>query len=172
MKKVSMQFHALPEEITLILNEIVNKKELYISCLGTVNNFSVSNYLDSIALELVKKETVFIALQLRNPDFACNNRKDFDIKNKGALYITLGFKKENELRESIISGYLCEDSKKLESVLAYFKKKLHKGCIVINPETNASAKVSNHYYSDGAVAFEKTHGTLLAFAGGNIYSVQ
>jgi hypothetical protein len=161
----------LPSEILDCLNDFIKTHAVKIISLGKVNSFKISPFEVQEISALSETGTVFLAIGDGVIDETCTTFREFQQKNTRLLYITIGCKKNDSLKESVVSGFLSEDDIVLKKINYLFKKRLHKGGIARNPETGTSVEVPSHYYSDGAQHFEKNGGRLVAFAGNTIYSV-
>jgi hypothetical protein len=161
----------LPLEILRCIEEFPLRNIIRITTLGDIGQFKVSHYVAEDILARSKDETVFLAIGITDIVNQFSNQSDFMRNNPGLLYVDIGFFKKDSLKESGISGYISEESKELMGLIKFFKRRLKKGGRAINPETGSSVSVPSHYYSEGAYAFEKNGGKLLALAGTSLYSV-
>ncbi|WP_137938604.1 hypothetical protein [Chitinivorax sp. B] len=152
---MSLQFHALPSEITSVLKEVVLEGNVFISILHS-QPFSVE-IIDDIddacrrLLSLSNEKNVRCALSTRKiaPESSLNRFLDL---NDGCIVLDVGKVSDVQLNESAV--LFMSDNVDGERVAKNFSKRIKKitksGVLAINPITKAKSVNKSHRYTDGA----------------------
>ncbi len=168
MADISLQFHAVPEELLSLIKQCVN--ELQIHVVGfrffpfDAAEISASE-LDSAIAEFSPIEQ--IAFTLRKPKLPATGQTDFLEKNPNSLLLSIERVDREGLRQSGLSAR-TDDPKSLaiwKSIATRVKNITKVGAVVINPDTGDSGYERTFRYTAGAEALQKSGVVILPLAG-------
>jgi hypothetical protein len=172
MPKVSLQFHADPDEL-LALTGVWAEEEGYVR---TAEQFFpyravVAGREAATASELGIDRVDRIALTTEPPMLPSSNEAEDARFGGDALLVTFGKCTEDGLRQSALGG-ITDDrdvAQRWRSLVARSKKAMHKGAVLRNPLTGATKHGTQHLHTPGAHELARRGVKMLAAAGWNEY---
>ena len=171
MGRISIQFHALPDELLEIVRNFVLDFDLHIVAMRFFPFEAIevaSDKLDDIFAE--KSPYRELAFTMNKPVFPVRSNTDFASKNPDKLRLDIQRPTDKGLRQTMLSAHT--DDPKALSVWKEFEKRLRKntrsGVVVRNPNTGATGKNRVFRYSAGAKALASGGVAMLPIAGGNL----
>jgi hypothetical protein len=168
MTGMSIQFHALPEELLPIFAEAVTSDNLHVFAVR-FPPFSIAKIEPSRLGEAFADPSIWRFKFTMSPvDLAkVTNGNEFLDMNPDALILDIGPKREQGLRESRLST--MADVSKKTSPWAKIAMKLRAitktGAISVNPDNGASGKARGHRFSKGARALELSGVPMVSLTG-------
>jgi hypothetical protein len=168
MADISIQFHALPEELLPFVKQCVNDYALHVVAMRffPFEAIEVSpDGIDDIFSEASRYRE--LAFTLHQPVLPVKSNTDFFDKNPGKLRLDIQRKSHHGLRQSWLA---CRtDNSEAFAVWKQVAKRLKKmtqtGVIVVNPDTGATVPSRSFRYTAGAKALELSGVTMLQAAG-------
>jgi hypothetical protein len=169
--KLRLQFHADPAEL-FELAGVWAEQEGY---LRTAEQFFpvyravVAGIGVASAEDLGINRVDRIALTPASPVLPVSDEEDFANRNRDALFIKVGARSDEGLRQSAMGG-MTDDrdlAKRWKNLAAKARKQMHKGAVVRNPHTAASEHGREHLHTVGAHALAREGVKMLAIAGWN-----
>lgn len=171
MTDISIQFHALPEEVTAFAKQ----------CMLDFNLYAVAmKYFPFELIEVTAEEMEKIAdapilyeelgLTLKKPTLPAKDNVDFYVNNPARLRITLARKDPKGLRQIGLSARTDDvDALAIWKKIATRLKSITKtGVVALNPDTGATVPARTFRYTVGAKAMASTGVPMLPLAGGNL----
>lgn len=172
MKKISIQFHATPEELFDFLNSLRNVLEFSLGVIGW-NPFSLMlvnrdvdfNFKDLTIIE--RKDFLRIVMSSKESLLHANSENHFYDKNPGCVTIDIGDLTVNSLKESVLSFMSSNEEEILfaSKIASNLKKHTSVGAVAVNPDTGAEAKIGAHRYTQGAKYLYDCGVKMLPMAG-------
>lgn len=168
MADISIQFHALPEEIARFLTEIAQEYSLYLVAI-TERPFKARQCVADELLIQAEKGLLpkKIFLSIPKPTIASSSKEEFTSNNPSCLLINAGNIDRDGLHESWLAIRSEDDSamitwKKVAKKLIAMTKS---GAVAVNPKTGATSTLRSHRYTDGAKHISENGVVILPVAG-------
>jgi hypothetical protein len=168
MADISIQFHALPEELREFVKQIVPEFGLHVIAIRFPPYRAVE--LDSEQVDEAFTDSSpydELAFTLRQPILPAKGNMEFCDKNPDALWLAIGKRTKTDLRESWLSAR-TENA----AVLAVWKKiakrlrgMTERGALAVQPKTGATGPARDHRYTAGAKALEASGVPMLTITG-------
>jgi hypothetical protein len=168
MADISIQFHALPEELRDFVKECVTDFGLHILGIRFPPYQAVElapRQLDAAFADSSPYDE--LAFTLRRPALPRESSMDAADANPDALWLAIGKRTETELRESHLSARTDNDV-----VLAVWKKiakrlkgMTEKGAVAMQPKTGLTAPARWHRYTSAAKELEARGVRMLTITG-------
>jgi hypothetical protein len=174
MADISIQFHALPDEVVYFAEEIVRDFSLYLAGMRSFP-FDVKQVCDlpcrvpGSVVEFCKTMPEYkrLAFTLARPVVTVKSELDFADKNPDYLRLDVGKLVAKGLEQSWLSART--DSKEAieiwKKVAARLRKVTKQGVLAINPKTGATSIIKSFRYTPKAKALESQGIAALPFAG-------
>jgi hypothetical protein len=167
MSDISIQFHAVPEELLQFLDECVRQFALRIVAIR-LNPF-IAFELEPERLQQVLTDPSIrrLSLSTGSPSLPAASGNAFEDENPDNLLVDIGRRTEKGLSESWIA---CRTSSPRHlAVWKQIEKRLktmtHIGATAINPKTGACARLARHRFTDGAIKAQLQGVPMLPAAG-------
>jgi len=155
MSGFSVQFHALPSEIKLLMGNLIDDNNVFITC---IRRNPSSSFRSEIILHLWDRDVSVdfgilkgIAFTMESPDLASKTIREFNEKNMSSLILEIGDLSPLGLNESWI--YTSATDK---DILRRWRKarkllldQLLSGAEAVNPDTHETAPMKWHRFSEG-----------------------
>ena len=170
MSDISIQFHALPEEILPLLQDFIAK-------IGPGIVAIRFRPFEAVTCDPAKMDDAFgdesvrrIAFTLTAPVVAAEGMNAFLDKNPDVLLLDIGRRSERGLGESWLSakGVQPEVARKWGLLVRRLRAITEEGAIAVNPKSGATAKVKGHRFTRGAKLLEMEGVSILPAAGTTI----
>lgn len=168
MADISIQFHALPEELREFVKQCVSDFGLHVVAI---------RYRPFEAVELAgdRLNEVFLDSSthrrlhctLGKPTLPVADELVFGDKNPDALRLDIGERTKKELRESWLSAR-TENTAALavwKKIAKRLKGLTEKGALAVQPKTGATGSARGHRYTPGAKALEASGVPMLTITG-------
>ncbi|MBE9376100.1 hypothetical protein IQ251_16735 [Saccharopolyspora sp. HNM0983] len=172
MTKLSLQFHAAPDEALSLLPQWLQGMDVDALVERFFPDYRVSLVrLDGLAAEAQQEPINRVCVGPGPLDSSGTSGMDSLELNPDVLTMTLGTFNDQGLRETML-GAGADDPSAITSwrkVVNRARKSMLRGAWVLNPRTGARAEAPKHLYTQGAVQLYKEGVTLLAVAGWNAY---
>lgn len=169
MSDISIQFHALPEELLPLVEQSVREHRLHVVKMRFFPFEAVEVSPEQLSSVFADSAVGRIALTVTPPDLPANNEMRFLDQNVGALVLDVGRQEKKGLGESWLAART--DDEELLSIWRSIAKRLKAmtkaGAVAVNPATGAEAPVRNHRYTEGAKALETKGVPILPVGGKN-----
>lgn len=171
MPKISVQFHALPEEIIDYVKVWSKEFGLFIVIIELNPSFTVNLITDEEYKNNELCNARRICLYLKNPDLNQRSYSEFLNKNPDCLSVAIGKYSENKLEESIIGTQTqnTESLKIWKKIVKKFNANTLSGAWVINPYNKAKAFYKEHRYTESAKKLFKEGVNIVPVDGWNKY---
>jgi hypothetical protein len=166
-KDISIQFHALPDELMDLVRSFVREVNCHVTALkfqpfeATLADASrLSEIFHDVAVRRV-------ALTLARPVLSVGGLNEFLDRNSSALLLDIGRRSNEGLRESWLTAKAQDTG--LHDKWKEFAERLRSmtklGTIATNPQTGASVRLKGHRFSSGAKELENEGVPMLPAAG-------
>jgi hypothetical protein len=168
MTDISLQFHALPEEVLPPFRRFVEDAHGHVVAIR-FNPFEASLAEPAELEQLFADSSIRrLAVTLRPPDLSANGMNQFLDHNPGALLLEIGRSTPDGLRESWLTARTddADTLSKWRGLLKKLRSLTKAGAMAVNPETGARAKMRSHRFTAGAKALERNGTPILPAAGG------
>jgi len=171
MPKVRLQFHASASELV----ELAERWAEECGCTLVVERFfpayraDLADRTGPLVGDRPDRTVDRLALTDVPPDLSATSAHDFAVKNPRALFLLVGLRSDEGLRESALGG-MTEDialAKIWRRVVRAAKTHMHRGATVSNPQTGAAARAPDHLHTPGAHTLAADGVRMLAIAGWN-----
>lgn len=168
MADISIDFHALPEELRSFVDQIASDYRLHTVAIRYAP-FEVIEVVGDALNKLFADSSTHRRLQftLKSPTLPVTGILDFGDKNPDALRLDIGESSKTVLRESWLSAR-TENAAAL-SVWKKIAKRLRgmtsKGALAVHPDTGATGDAGSHRYTAGAKALEDSGVAMLTITG-------
>jgi hypothetical protein len=165
MGSISIQFHALRDEINVMVREMSAREGVHLTFMGG-SPFHVWTWRGDDQ-EIVDPNVSHVAFTLYPVTNGYSSRYDFLMSNSNALILDIGALTSDGLQESWLSCKTDDDEslKKWKSLASIIKKKTLTGAVAFNPISRESSVVKNHRYTIGAQELSKSKVDILPVAG-------
>lgn len=166
MKKLSLQLHALPEEVTDLLSDPLNDPNIFVVtgesnpirfCLKENNKFEPSKFR-------------VIIFTTHPPKLEANSVYDFIGLNPEALVFEIGHITQNGLAESWLAAVTTssEVEKRWRQVVKSIRSATLSGALAMNPNSGATVPIKGHRFTIGAQKAFLNGVKILPSAGNSI----
>jgi hypothetical protein len=171
MADLSIQFHALPDEVIQFAQDVVHDFGVTLVAIR-VRPFDIREIDDPKALRRVLDESGFsrIAFLLGKPSLPAPDEPSFIKLNPDCLRLDIGQSAEDGLRQSWLSAR-TENREAIaiwRRVAAQLKRITHAGAIAVNPTTGASGFIGSYRYTTNAKVMAEGGLRMLPIAGSAI----
>jgi hypothetical protein len=174
MADISIQFHAMPEELHVFVRQILVDFDLHVVSL-IYRPFAVSELSEAQLDECFSGQApikgfcfmIEFYFTIDVPILLSINELDFRKKNRDALRLNVGALGEDGLRESWMSAR-TENITALavwKKIARRLKRITFPGATGVQPSTGATAPVKNHRFSEGAKRLDASGVSLLTITG-------
>jgi hypothetical protein len=173
VRSVQIQFHADPEEAVSLALQLARRNDLtavlerffpeYVAVVVGKGDDHASKQLGQSG------QIMRVALCRRDPDPAATSAQDFLARNTGCMYLSIGPREDDTVRESALGG-VTDDQDTLRlwrRVVRQAKAEMHKGATIRNPFTGDEERSASHLHTQGAHALA-AHGIRMLAAAGSI----
>ncbi len=171
MAKLQIQFHAVPEEAVSLALEWAREHALTAvleqffpsyRAVEVVNDQPSHEFAGLVQIDRV-------ALCRTGPDLAAQTAHEFVTRNPGCLFLSIGPREEDGLRESALGGSADDQEtlQKWREVIRQAKSVMHTGATVRNPASGAEERAPKHLHTPGAHELAAQTVPMLAAAGWN-----
>lgn len=176
MSKVSLQFHATPDELLALASTWAAEHDLrmaverffpkirFIAVHGTELGSAIQLHLDGVWNRIWFSKTPLEIDYSTDPPFAGKPE---------CMALVAGNMTPDGLRESAL-GAVSVDNMALRTwriVIKAAKCTLLTGAWVLNPATGARQRLAGHYFTEGALALSQSGVKMLAVAGWNEFQL-
>ena len=168
MPDISIQFHALPEELLSFLRQIVSEFNLHVVALRfrpfSASEIPVGQFDHLFSDQSTSKRFHF---SQDKPVLSVADELEFSDKNPDSLRLDVGSRGEEGLRESWLSAR-TENATALatwKKIAKQLKGMTVQGATAVNPNTGASGSVKGHRFTEGAKRLEAIGFPLLSITG-------
>lgn len=171
MPKIQIQFHAEPREALTLAAKWAAKHDLTVvferffpqyETIAPTNGeaFGASEKLDRADR---------VSLCRGDPDLGVATAHEFVSQNPGCLFLSVGPRDDEGLRESALGGATDNPETLLtwRSVIRQAKSEMHKGAVVRSPNSASAEPVPSHLHTPGAHSLAEQGIKMLAAAGWN-----
>jgi hypothetical protein len=167
---ISIQFHAIPEELLALVKTAVGDFRLHVVAMRSFPFAATEVGLDNLEDVLAAGSPYCqLGFTIDKPVIPVTGAMEFLDKNPGALRLIVERASKAGLRQSLLSARTDNSA-----ILATWKKIAKRlkdmtqaGVIVTNPDTGAFVQDRNFRYSAGAKALASSGVPMLPIAGGN-----
>ena len=152
MSNISIQFHALPEELATIVDEMVRTLHPRVVCL-TSNPFSATEVEPAqVNAAISAGRCSMFAFLEREPMLDVRSQKDFGERNPGGLYLEVGRETEKGLAESWLRARISDGPmpKSWTKFAAKLRAATKAGATAVSPDDGATSFLRNHRFTAGA----------------------
>jgi hypothetical protein len=168
MADISIDFHALPEELRDFVKQAVSDFGLHVVAIRFPPYEAVELNVDQLGEEFADSSAYKrLAFTLQQPSLPVTPELDFAIKNPDALWLQIGERTKNELKESWLSAR-TEDAAALivwKKIAKRLQAMTEKGALAMQPTTGAIGPARGHRYTAGAKALEASGVTMITITG-------
>jgi hypothetical protein len=168
MADISIQFHAVPEELLQFVEQCVIEFNLHVVAMRffpfEAIKLAGGHLEESFADASPYKR---LAFTLSEPVLPVANELDFAAKNPDALRLDIGSRGKTELKESWLSAR-TENSEAIavwKKIAKRLKDLTEKGALAVNPKTGDSGPARWHRFTPAAKALESSGVRMLAITG-------
>jgi hypothetical protein len=167
MADISIQFHALPEEILPVVNAFVDEIRPYVIGMR-FHPFEAWLVERPQIMDVMRDETVRrIAFLPGNPVLPVGKMTELIDRNPDVLMLEIGRRGDEGLKESWLTARTGNEAaleawRKLAKKIRSITKT---GAIAVNPSTGVTAKLKDHRFSEGAKRLEAQGVPILPAAG-------
>jgi hypothetical protein len=171
MADISIQFHALPEELLPLVKGWVERYQLRVAGMRSFP-FHVREFTADQLSELFHVDSPYkrLTFTLDKPFLEVANEVAFMKKNPAHLRLDIGKRHEKGLEQAWLSSR-TEDRGALSiwnQIAKHLKAVTNKGVTAINARTGASAAMRSFRYTPGAKELEEAGAPMLPPAGTSI----
>jgi hypothetical protein len=168
MADISVQFHALPEELLSFVRQIVVDFGLYVVALR-FRPFDSSELSESQLDDCFSDKSPYKRLHFTvgKPVLPVAHELDFGDKNPDSLRLDIGTLGEDGLRESWLSAR-TENPAAIamwKQIAKLLKSLTEQGATAINPKTGGIGPAKGHRFTEGAKRLEATGIQMLTITG-------
>lgn len=172
MAKISLQFHAEPDEIVEFARSWAEGMQLQVA-----GKEIGAEWVEPIAAKDLRPDSPAVAgvnLLYLAPAAAvleASTSEEFHRRSPGALTIHIGERSADALRESFLGAITEKDAELTlwRRIRRQAVDSMRKGAWVVNPLSNARHEYKYHYYTEGAMRLASHGVRMLAIAGWNEY---
>jgi hypothetical protein len=174
MADISIQFHALPEELRDFVKQCVADFGLRVVAIHYRPFEAVEVEGDRLNEPFLDSSTHRrLHFTLGTPTLPAANELDFGDKNPDALRLDIGERSKNELRESWLSAR-TENAAALavwKKIAKRLKAMTEKGALAVNSKTGDTGPARGHRYTLGAKALQTSGVPMLDLGGVIIFKL-
>lgn len=165
MGSLSIQFHALPEEVNDMVMAIRSLEGFNITLMGGAPFRAEAWDGRSLAFENVGE--ISLGFTLYPVDLNCVSRYDFVIQNPNALVLDVGQLTKEGLKRSWLSCKTDDEVSlsKWKEFATIIKKKTKAGAVAINPQSGETSVMKSHRYTEGALKLFQSGIDMLPVGG-------
>jgi hypothetical protein len=169
MGGILIQFHALRDEINMMVGEMSTSEGVILTFMGG-SPFHVWTWRGDDQ-EIADPNVSHVAFTLYPVQHDYSSKYDFLTSNPNALVLNIGALTSKGLNESWLSCKTDDDEslKKWKSLASIIKKKTLAGATAFDPKSGESCVVKNHRYTIGARELSKSQVEILPIAGSARY---
>lgn len=170
MKKIGIQFHAMPHELNCLLgklqNDILFSKGIMIK---RPFNLKIFGKNDAVNFQehIPDAGGMTVILSINECLLVADSPNKFFDNNPDCLIINIGTYDQKNLMESSLSGFF-ENAPAIafaNKVACLLKKITTPGVIAVNPCTGAEVNIKNHRYTNEVKTFYEQGGRISPIAG-------
>jgi len=167
LSDISIQFHALPDELAALAETMAGELGLHAVCVKFFP-FAVAEVPRDRLGETIRSGSCGrIAFTLGPPALGATTQKDFGEANPAALILDVGAESESGLKQSWLAARTL--SAPMPDAWRTFAARLRKlteaGALAVAPEGGASTYLRNHRFTPGAKARNDEGLKMLPVAG-------
>lgn len=166
MSKLSLQFHAMPDEISTLSADLINDASVFTTKIsGTPLGFT---QLGKGEFVRVDPTTRALAFTLSAPNLSAQSFNAFRSANPDALILSIGQIGDRGLAESWLSAMSENEAamKRWRKTASRLRSETLTGAMAVNPRNGATALMKDHRFTVG-VKKANLNGLLLLPAAGN-----
>lgn len=166
MRKLSIQIHAMPEEVAQLLENLLIDDQVFVTVAeGSPLQFSAFASRSFGSPPLGAKALLFT---LAPPTLGCSSISDFRKLNVDALIFEIGRLTDRGLSESWLSAMTDDSSamKRWKQAARHLRDLTMTGAVAVNPHNGASAPMKGHRFTKLALE-NNANGLLMLPAAGN-----
>lgn len=168
MADISIQFHAMPEELRAFVRQIVADFDLLVVALR-FRPFDASELSGGQLDGCFSDDSPYKRLHftLGKPILPVAHELDFGDKNPDSLRLDIGTLDEDGVRESWLSARTENPAAitKWKKIAKRLKTITEQGATAINPKTGGVGPVKSHRFMEGAKRLEATGTPMLTITG-------
>lgn len=171
MADVSVELHALEEELLSFIEEIVKEFKLSV-CVMSFPPFDVKEIdISDLRKATSDTKTDRVALTISPPSLPWTTFLKFLDHNPGTMTIDLGRLTEQGLKESWLTARTSNPAvlDTWRRVARKLRSRTKAGAIAINPETGASSKVRTHRFTKGALNLHEQGVAMLSLTNSAVF---
>ncbi len=170
MADISIQFHAVPDELLAFAKAIVADFGVHVVAMR-FSPFEAIEVNPARLDEIVAEGSPYhqLGFTVNSPELPATGAMNFLDKNPGALRLTVERANKEGLRQSLLTARASDPAvlSIWEKVAKRLKEMTKAGVVVSNPDTGKSTQNRTHRYSAGAKALAASGVPMLPLAGGN-----
>lgn len=173
MKKLSLQFHALPSEIVSLLESWEGSERLFVFGQNKLGSAFEKVKFGTAELRSSIGHYKSLTIMYRQAKLGANTVYDFVKDNPGTLTIELGNFSDQELTGSWMAA-MSDDKVTMDrwrQLAGHFRKSMKTGADARNPASGDTDIARGHYFSSGAAEFYRNGGKLLLWPGKNLLEI-
>jgi hypothetical protein len=173
MPRIQIQFHAAPDEALGLATQWARDHDLTVVAEQFFPDYQAvavpGGEVSGMGGKLTRVDRV--ALCRRDPDLAATAAHEFVSRNPGCLFLSIGPRDDDGLRESALGGATDDDDtlRAWRRIVKQAKAGMHQGAAVRNPHSGVAQRVPKHLHTPGAHELAEQGVTMLAAAGWNRY---
>lgn len=170
MKKICLQFHAMPHELICLLarlqDEILFSKGIMVK---RPFNLKIFGKTDSVGFQkqIPDAGEITVILSISEALHTAESPNKFFDSNPDCLIIDIGRYDQKNIMESTLSGFF-ESAPAIafaNKAACQLKKITTSGVVAVNPFTGAEANIKNHRYTNEVKVFYEQGGRVSPIAG-------
>ncbi len=167
MAGLSIQFHALPSEISLLINECFAEHPLYTIGVSFPPFAATELTFDQVSDAIINGPYWRFIFTENKPLLPIRSAKELSEKHPDALVLDVGRKRPEGLDES----WLCcripgaTVNERWKRIAQKLRKITQSGAVAVDPKTMASTTVKNHRFTKGAKELNEQGWPMLPIAG-------
>ncbi|MEO8387808.1 hypothetical protein [Polaromonas sp.] len=171
MTDISIQLHALPEEVAAFAQKCMDDFNLYAIAMRFFP-FEASEITSEEMGKLAQVAPFYgeVALSLKKPLLPAAQRADLMRNNPDVLRFTLERESPAGLRQATLSARTNDPAALAvwKKIASRMKRITKTGVIAMNPDTGATTPTRTFRYTSGAKALASAGVRMLPIAGGNV----
>jgi hypothetical protein len=166
MSKLSLQFHAMPDEIPELVAALINDRAIFTTKIAGAP-LAPTHFGKDEAVQ-VDRSTRALAFTLRKPVLTARSIDEFRLANPDALVLSIGQIRDDGLAESWLSAMSDDETamKRWRQASRIIHGITFSGATAVSPKSGATVPMKSHRFTAGAQkAYMK--GLPLLPSGGN-----
>ena len=171
MADISIQFHALPEELFFFVEEVIRDFRVNLVAMQ-LRPFKLKEVSATNIQNFFAKEPTFrrLAFLVGEPVLPSVHELDFANKNPDHLRLDVGMKTDRGLCQSWLSARTeNHDAMAVwKKIAAHIKKTTKQGVTAVNPKTGATSNMKSFRYTAEAKALAEQGVPMLPIAGASL----